>query len=198
MQGGHLNPAVSLAKLLTGQIGLVHFFVYCIAQTLGAFTATVMVYLVYLYELKKYKFGMHSIQTASIFATFPKTNENDSIAIFSNFFDQFYSTTLFIIGVLSITDIKNTHASHIVKGIVIGLLLIIIGTAFGFNSGFAVNPARDFGPRLFLVIAGWGGQVFTEGNYFFWIPLVAPMAGSIFGTLLYSLFISNHWPDEVF
>ena len=91
MQGGHLNPAVSLAKLLTGQIGLVHFFVYCIAQTLGAFTATVMVYLVYLYELKKYKFGMHSIQTASIFATFPKTNENDSIAIFSNFFDQFYS-----------------------------------------------------------------------------------------------------------
>ena len=193
-----MNPAVSLAKLLTGHIGLINFFVYCIAQTLGAFTATVMVYLVYLYELKKYEFGIYSIQTASIFATFPKTNENDPVAIFSNFFDQFFSTSLFIIGVLSITDIKNTHASHIVKGIVIGLLLIIIGTAFGFNSGFAVNPARDFGPRLFLVIAGWGGQVFTAGNYFFWIPLVAPMAGSIFGTLLYSLFISNHWPEEVF
>ena len=114
---------------------------------------------------------------------------------FSLVWDQFFSTALFIIAILSVCDVRNTDVPHVIKAILIGLTLVIIGAAFGINCGFAVNPARDFAPRVFLVIAGWGSQVFTNNNYFFWIPLVMPMVGSVFAVFSYQLFIANHWPN---
>jgi len=103
---------------------------------------------------------------------------------------------LFIISILAITDKKNTEIPHQTVAILIGLSLIVVGAAFGYNGGFAVNPARDFGPRMFTLIAGWGTKTFTAGNYYFWIPIIGPMLGSVFGTFLYWIFISNHWLDE--
>ncbi len=121
-----------------------------------------------------------------------KNNPN----VLSMFFDQFFATSLFIITILSITEKRNTGGlPHAVISLLIGLSLTAIGSSFGFNCGFAVNPARDFGPRFFTLIAGWGGKTFSAGNYFFWIPLVVPMLGSVFGTIIYSLFISNHFSD---
>jgi aquaporin-7 len=58
--------------------------------------------------------------------------------------------------------------------------------------GYAINPARDLGARLFTLIAGWGWQTFSEGNYFFWVPIIAPMMGSFFATVIYTLIISNN------
>ena len=65
-----------------------------------------------------------------------------------------------------------------------------------YNSGYAINPARDLGPRIFTLIGGWGTQVFSAGRYFFWIPIVAPMVGSLVATLFYTLLISNNWVEE--
>lgn len=167
---------------------------------MGAFLASCFVYLVYLHELEIFERGMYSLESAGIFATFPRnlteTTNLDGIELFSNFFDQFFATTLFIVGVLAICDSRNTNIPHIIKAVLVGLILLIIGTSFGLNCGFPVNPARDFGPRLFCLIAGWGTKMFTAGNYFFWIPLVAPMIGAVSGTLTYQLFIANHWPEE--
>ena len=63
----------------------------------------------------------------------------------------------------------------------VGLLVVGIGVAFGFNAGYAINPARDFGPRLFTFVAGWGSGVFTAGNGWWWVPIVAPVVGAILG-----------------
>lgn len=71
-------------------------------------------------------------------------------------------------------------------------LVTVIGTAFAYNCGYAINPARDFGPRLFTWLAGWGSQVFTAGHYFFWVPIIAPLLGAVLGTLIYLILISIH------
>lgn len=146
-------------------------------------------------QFVQYTNGKYSIDTAGIFGTYPKDVDN-SLATFSNFFDQFFSTALFIISILAITDKKNTEIPHQTVAILIGLSLIVVGTAFGYNGGFAVNPARDFGPRMFTLVAGWGTKTFSAGNYYFWIPIIGPMLGSVFGTFLYWIFISNHWLEE--
>jgi aquaporin-3 len=71
-------------------------------------------------------------------------------------------------------------------------VVIAIGVAFGFNAGYAINPARDFGPRLFTFVAGWGSGVFTAGGGWWWVPVVAPIAGAILGAWLYDLLINKH------
>ena len=60
------------------------------------------------------------------------------------------------------------------------------------TDGFAINPARDFAPRMFTLIFGWGVKVFTAGSYFFWIPIVAPMVGAVFAVFFYEFFIGNN------
>lgn len=198
VSGGHLNPAVSLSMLLLGRLTFVKFILYVIAQNIGAFLAAVMVYLVYLFELENYSGGMNSLDTAGIFATFPNQVDNvTGSATFSLFWDQFFATSLFIFCILAITDPKSNQKTPLaVTAVLVGLILLIVGTSFGLNCGFAVNPARDFAPRLFLLIAGWGGKVFSAGNYFFWIPLVAPIIASFSSVFFYQLFIGNHTVEE--
>lgn len=192
-----MNPAVSFSIYLLGRMPGYKFFLYVISQCLGAFFASLMVFLVYLNQLQRYKNGMFSIETAGIFATYPN-DVNDPTNTFSLFMDQFFSTALFIIAILAITDKLNTEMTHEVVAILIGASLTVIGASYGLNCGFAVNPARDFAPRIFTAMAGWGAKTFQAGNGFFWIPVFAPMMGSVLGTISYSLFISNHWnPDDI-
>jgi glycerol uptake facilitator-like aquaporin len=71
----------------------------------------------------------------------------------------------------------------------VGALVVLIGMTFGYNSGYAINPARDFGPRLFTAMAGWGMAVFQAGNHWWWVPIVGPLAGGVLGGFLYEFFI---------
>lgn len=194
ISGGHLNPAVSLSMLLLGRINFVKFLIYSIAQMIGSFFAALMVFVVYYENISSFKKGMYSITTAGIFATFP--SDLFEANTFYLFLDQFFSTSLFIITILGVTDKRNYDLANEKTALLIGISLTVIGTSFGYNCGFAVNPARDLAPRIFTAIAGWGWKPFTAGDYFFWIPIVAPFLGSIWGTFLYSLFISNHWPED--
>jgi len=66
-----------------------------------------------------------------------------------------------------------------------------------YNCGYAINPARDFGPRIFTSFE-WGYQVWTLGDNFFWIPIVGPMVGSLIATIFYTLIVSNNWEEETF
>lgn len=106
--------------------------------------------------------------------------------------DQVIGTFFLIIVVLAVSDKKNVEIPHGTKAIILGLTLIAIGVSFGHNCGYAINPARDLGPRLFTLIAGWGDKTFTTGNYFFWIPIVGPMVGSLIACVFYYLFISGN------
>ena len=138
---------------------------------------------------------MYTLETASIFATYPN-DLNDSNILFY-FVDEVFATLLFIIMVLAITDKKNELQQPFIE-LFIGLSVLTIGTSYGYNSGFAINPVRDFWPRVFTSIAGWGSTPFIACNYFFWIPVVGPMVGSLIATIFYSLFISNHRSYESF
>jgi MIP family channel proteins len=181
--------------LILGRMPFYKFILYVVAQFIGAFLASFAVFLVYLNQLQKYKDGMHSMDTAGIFATYPN-DIHDPTNSFSMFCDQFFATSLFIIAILAITDKNNTNIPHEMVSLLIGLALLVIGSSYGFNCGFAVNPARDLAPRIFTAIFGWGSKTFSAGNAFFWIPVFAPMLGSAFGTFLYCLFIGNHWLDD--
>lgn len=74
---------------------------------------------------------------------------------------QLIGTASLIVCVLAIVDPYNNPVPPGLEAFTVGLVVLVIGTSMGFNSGYAVNPARDFGPRLFTAIAGWGPEVFT-------------------------------------
>lgn len=76
------------------------------------------------------------------------------------FFSQFIGTASLIVCVLAIVDPFNNPVPTGLEAFTVGFVVLVIGTSMGFNSGYAVNPARDFGPRLFTAIAGWGTEVF--------------------------------------
>jgi glycerol uptake facilitator-like aquaporin len=78
--------------------------------------------------------------------------------------------------------------------ILVGLLVVGIGVAFGFNAGYAINPARDFGPRLFTAVAGWGSGVFTAGHGWWWVPIVGPLAGAVAGGAVYDACVTRLHP----
>lgn len=94
--------------------------------------------------------------------------------------------------VLSITDKKNGDMSNEKCAVIVGSMITLNSCAFSYDGSNAINPARDFAPRLFTLIAGWGSQTFSQGHYFFWIPLCTPFFGSFLGALIYFIFISNH------
>jgi glycerol uptake facilitator protein len=74
--------------------------------------------------------------------------------------------------------------------------LLGIGLSYGSNAGYAINPARDLGPRLLAYVAGWGNVVFTHRDYYFWVPIVGPLVGGVAGALVYDLLIARRHPPE--
>ncbi len=196
IKGAHMNPAVSLTQLLLGKMSIIKFIIYFIGQSIGAFLGSVVVYVVYIDELNAFDGGTRCTTcanaTAGIWATYPSAE----LTIRGGFFDQFFGTALLVLVVLAVTDSKNAEISHGLAALLIGSTIFLIGMSFGMNCGYAINPIRDFIPRFFTSISGWGAEVYTAYNYFFWIPIVGPFAGAIFSTLLYAIFIENHWPDS--
>jgi MIP family channel proteins len=182
-----VNPAVSFASMLVGKLSVKSFFVYLVGQFFGAFIAAVLVYCAYFDALNGSIYKFHSIETAAVFTTFPQPY----LSILNGLYDQTIGTFLLIIMYLTVTDERNKNLHWSMGAMMMGLTLTIIGTSFGFNAAYSVNPARDFSPRLFTLIAGWGVSPFTANNYFFWIPLVAPMIGAFFATLFYTVLIAN-------
>ena len=158
---------------------------------IGAFLGAATVFLAYYDQLKALNGDMFTLDTAGIFVTLPSKN----LSLAGGFFDQVLGTALLIIAIMSLTDKNNAEIPHAGVAVLVGLFLIIIINALGYNCGGALNPARDFAPRVFTAIAGWGSQMFTTGNYFFWIPILGPLVGAVVGTLMYLLLVSIHWVE---
>ena len=173
-------------------------FHYILAQYIGAFLGAACVYLVYLDAFQAYfdKFSDNPEQgylnTMGIFATYPK----DYLSIGNGFFDQVLGTFLLLLTVLATTDEKNMKVPSSIIPAYVGLIVLGIGVCFGVNCGYAINPARDLAPRFFTYIAGWGSMVWTEGSYWFWVPIVATHLGGFIGGIVYQLSVGNHWQRE--
>ncbi|XP_021027738.1 aquaporin-9 [Mus caroli] len=192
VSGGHINPAVSFAMCTFGRMEWFKFPFYVGAQLLGAFVGAATVFGIYYDGLMAFADGKLLITgengTAFIFATYP----NPFVSVPGAFVDQVVSTMFLLLIVFAIFDSRNLGVPRGLEPVVIGLLIIVISCSLGLNSGCAMNPARDLGPRLFTALAGWGFEVFTFGNNFWWIPVVGPMIGAVLGGLIYVLFIQMH------
>ncbi|XP_072346693.1 aquaporin-3-like isoform X2 [Scyliorhinus torazame] len=126
--------------------------------------------------------------TAFIFGTYPAP----FLTLSNGFIDQLIGTATLLLCIFAVLDGKNNGAPKVLQPIFIGLSVVGIGMSMGSNSGYAINPARDFGPRLLTLAAGWGTEVFTAGNSWWWIPIVAPMVGAVLGALAYELLVELH------
>uniref|UniRef100_A0A8D0EE43 Aquaporin 9 n=1 Tax=Salvator merianae TaxID=96440 RepID=A0A8D0EE43_SALMN len=192
VSGGHINPAVSFAMCLTGKMKWIKFPVYVLAQFLGAFVGAAAVYGINYDLIMFYTGGKFTVtgvnKTAHIFATYPE----DYLSLTNGFADQVMSTAVLLLGVFAIFDEDNLRAPKGLEPIAVGLLIILLTSSMARNSGCAMNPARDLAPRLFTYIAGWGTEVFTAGNHWWWVPVAGPMIGGAVGAALYMLFIEFH------
>ncbi|XP_006894564.1 PREDICTED: aquaporin-9 [Elephantulus edwardii] len=195
VSGGHINPAVSFAICVFGRMKWFKLPFYVGAQFLGAFVGAATLFGIYYDGLMSFADGklltVGENATAFIFATYPSPYLSPANA----FADQVLATTFLLMMVFAILDSRNIGIPKGLEPISIGLLIIVISCSLGLNSGCAMNPARDLGPRLFTFMAGWGSEVFTAGNNFWWIPVVGPMVGAVIGGLIYVLFIEIHHPD---
>jgi len=169
---------------------------YIFFQTLGAFAAAAIVYGVWYDGINNFDHGHRQVvgpfATAGIFANYPiffLTNRG-------GFIDQMVETFLFIICIFAILDSKNNSPGARWNPFFIGFSLFLIGISFGALTGFAVNPARDFGPRAFSAIV-YGHTVFSSHNNFWWIPIVGPFTGVLIGGFFYDFFVKWHHPRLV-
>jgi glycerol uptake facilitator protein len=181
--GAHINPAVTLMAAMRRQLPWNKVLGYWGAQVLGAFVGAALVFLVYNNAINHYDQVQHIVKgtaasesTYSTFATFPA-------AYFHSFLgpliDQIVGTFFLVLFICAVTDEFNLPVGSNMGPFVIGMIIMALGISFGANAGYAINPARDFGPRLFAWIAGWGKEA-MPGNYgnvndYFWVPIVGPL-----------------------
>ncbi|CAG2118574.1 unnamed protein product, partial [Medioppia subpectinata] len=162
VSGGHVNPAVTLGMASIGKLPWRKVFHYFLAQYIGAFIAAVITYVVYreaiLYQFDGKLLTTGPNATAGIFGTFPAPGITTGTAII----DQIVSVAFFLLLINAITDERNMACPKGLVPIAIGMTnLGLLVFSFGYNCGGPINPARDFSPRLFSAMAGWGTDVFS-------------------------------------
>jgi len=198
ISGGHINPAVTLAFALRRKFPWRKLPGYWLAQLVGAFAAAAVVYAVYVAAINAFNQTNHfadrpqSLPTFSIFATFPAQYFNGSWV--GPFVDQIVGTAMLLAVIAALLDRRNSAPAANLTPYIVGLVVVVIGLSFGTNAGYAINPARDFAPRLFTALAGWGGEVFTAANHWWWVPIVGPLIGGVLGGYVYDAFITRHHP----
>jgi len=186
ISGAHLNPAVTISLAATGKFPWNKVGPYIIGEVLGAFVGAALLYFVYQGALNHAVALSASKDFATavggVFYTSPKA----FVGTFGAFGDEFIGTALLIGLIFAIVDGRNQPVQGNLNPLIIGLLIVAIGASFGLNTGYAINPARDFGPRLWVAIVT-GGASFSANNYYFWIPIVAPILGGVCGGFIYDL-----------
>lgn len=179
LSGGHLNPAVTLTLAVLRGFSWRKVLPYSIAQSAGAFAAAALVYKNYLPAFQR--FDPQLEKTAGVFTTFPAFPQWPQ----AGFLDQVIGTALLLLLVFAITDEINIPPGSNLAPLMIGLIVVAIGMSFGGMHGYAINPARDFGPRLFTAVAGFRNNGLTDGPRVWWVPVFAPLLGGLIGGAVY-------------
>jgi glycerol uptake facilitator protein len=197
ISGAHINPAVTIALAVRRGFAWSKVPGYIAAQVLGAFAGAAIVFLNYKEAISAAEdtagVGGKDPSTVGIFVTGPAP-------YFENYWGPVISeitgTALLIIIVFAVIDLMNIPPKANLGPLIIGFGVMAIGMSFGANSGYAINPARDFGPRVFTWLAGWDEASFpgdTGGalGAYWWVPIVAPIIGGIIGAVVYDVFING-------
>lgn len=190
ISGAHLNPAVTLALALFRNFPWAKVLPYSLAQTLGAFFAAALTYMNYRPAFLREDPDLS--RTAGVFTTFPAFPEY----LAAGFLDQVIGTALLLLLIFAISDEKNLPPAANLSPLLVGLIVVVIGMSFGGMHGYAINPARDFGPRLFTALAGFKNNGLTDGSYAWLVPILGPLLGGVIGAAAYDLLIRRHLPDR--
>ncbi|ORX85366.1 aquaporin [Basidiobolus meristosporus CBS 931.73] len=194
VSGAHLNPAVTLAFAAFKKFPLRRVPGYIFSQVLGAFVAACLVYSVFYPMLDQFDGGVRQVSgpksTAGFFATYPQEYLRNGNA----FYTELLSTAILVMGIFASQEFQVADLAEFAP-IFLGVLLMTIGICTGYLTSYSLNPARDLGPRIFTSIAGWGRGVWTEHDYYFWVPLAGPIVGALLGGILYELFICTKTPN---
>jgi len=190
ISGAHLNPAVTFANCVFRKFPWRKFPGYMLAQTLGAMCAAGVVYANYKSAIDVFEGGANirtvglNTSSAGIFCTYPAAFMTKT----GQFFSEFIASTILMFCIYALKDDGNLGAGNLTP---LGLFFVIfgIGACFGWETGYAINFARDFGPRLMSFFLGYGHEVWSAGNYYFWVPMVSPFFGCTFGGFLYDVFL---------
>jgi glycerol uptake facilitator protein len=188
ISGCHANPSVTLALWLFRGFPGKKVVPYIAAQVVGAFVGAAIVYALYGPVIDHYNLIHHALRnspagdtSAAVFFTHPGLAITPGHA----FVDEVIITALLVFGIFAITESLNTQAPMANGAFAIGLLVALLGACFGNLEAWPMSGARDFGPRLFAFVAGWGGEAIPGPMNYWWIPIVAPSLGGIVGGFLY-------------
>ena len=193
ISGAHLNPAVTIALAALQGFPWKKVAPYAIAQTLGAFVAALVVRWNYTEVIGAIDPG-HTKKTQGIFNTLPG-NGTLPVSDMGGFRDQIIGTAILVFLVFAITDARNSAPMANLAPLLVGLLVVAIGMAWGTNAGYAINPARDFGPRLATFLTGYDGAWRDQyGGLYWWIPIVGPLIGGVVGGGLYKFGLQRFLP----
>ncbi|KAK1082880.1 glycerol channel [Friedmanniomyces endolithicus] len=205
--GAYLNPAITFTNCVLRKLPWRRFPIYLLAQFLGGFVASGIIYGNYIDGINKVEGpGLRTVPpsptaTAGIFCTYPQAFDTTA----PQFADEFLASAILMFVIYALKDDSNKgqfSASGAWFPLAMFFLIFGIGACFGWQTGYAINLARDFGPRLMSYAVGYGGEVWSAGGYYFWyepmllVPIVAPFCGCLFGGILYDVFLYTG-PDSL-
>lgn len=198
VSGAHINPAVTIALAAFHGFDKAKVLPYIVSQVAGAFCAAALVYSLYSNLFTDYEIAhnfvrssQEALATAGIFSTYPHA----SLSFMGAMAVEFTITAVLMFAILALGDENNGAHRNAMNPLLIGILIAVIGGSLGPLTGFAMNPARDFGPKLFAYFAGWDYALTGAKEIpYFIVPIVAPILGACFGAWAYPKFIAAYLP----
>ncbi|MGB3465310.1 MAG: MIP/aquaporin family protein [Cyclobacteriaceae bacterium] len=173
VSGAHINPAVTLGLATIGEFPWEKVPTYLLAQMLGAMTGALLVWIFYLPHWKRTE---DAALKSAVFCTAPAIRTT-----WSNIVSEMIGTFVLLLGLLFIGANKFTEG---LNPLIVGFLILAIGLSLGGTTGYAINPARDLGPRIMHALLPIPGKSASDWGYG-WIPVVGPAIGGIYGALFY-------------
>ena len=193
--GAHLNPAVTVSLAVFEGFAWRKVVPYIGAQVLGAFSGALLVRWNYTETLGHVDPG-HTIKTQTVFATLPG-NGTLPVSEWGALRDQIIGTAVLLLVIRALGDVRNSPPLANMAPFIIGLLIVVIGMALGADAGYAINPARDLGPRVASFITGYGSAFRDQyGGLYWWVPIIGPLIGGLVGSGLYEAFIRYYLPRD--
>ena len=186
ISGAHLNPAVTLALATFRGFPWRKVIPYTLAQTAGAFVASMLIF--WNYHPAFMAYDPHLEKTASVFATFPAFPSHPMAGLV----DQIIGTALLTMLIFAVVDDRARIPVGNLAPLMVGGVVVAIGMSWGAMHGYAINPARDFGPRLFTALFGFKNNGLTDGSHIWMVPVVGPLLGGLLGGWIFDRGIGRH------
>lgn len=200
--GAHINPAVTIAVAVRRQFPWAKVIPYILAQVVGAFLGAAAVFLIYRDGLvaagmpNVWCTGPGSVFGQAFWGAVPAagTTATGSYSMLTAAIAEFFGTMVLLWGVMAVFDDKNVGVKGNWGFFLVGMTVLAIGLSLGGPSGYAINPARDLGPRIFGALVGTQG-LFT-GLYWLIVPVIVPAISGFIGIILYDVLVVRYLPTK--